>query len=57
MEPVNDKEKYLMEEIDLYIRLLWKIQLPSPESGPATAHKTKIDLAKWYEGYLQEKLQ
>lgn len=57
MQTVTEKEKYLMEEIDLYIRTLREIYFNDMQIQIDTKQGNKMDLVKWYEDYIKEKLQ
>jgi hypothetical protein len=57
METITDKERYLMEEIDLYIRTLREIHFNNLQIQMESGQGSKMDLAVWYQQYLRERSQ
>ncbi len=57
METTTDKEKYIMEEIDLYIRTLREIHFNHLQIQMDARQGSKMDLIKWYEEYVRERSQ
>ncbi len=55
MKISTDKEMYMMEEIDLYIRLLQKVQSENTPVLIVGRKENRVDRAIWYADYLQDR--
>lgn len=57
MNMITDKEIYLIEEIDVCIKVLRDIHLSSLGTQIDVRQESKLELVKWYEEYLMNNLQ
>ncbi|WP_414617623.1 hypothetical protein [Dyadobacter sp. 32] len=54
---ITDKEIYLIEEIDVCIKVLRDIHLSSLGTQIEARQESKLELVRWYEEYLMNNLQ